>query len=299
MAGINKKRIMILAVLMCTLCCTMTAFAFNPFSSGREIVSQDKQEEIELVIYRNHPEDSTPFQMKNMFPGDLETKQYLLTIAYRGMVTVHFQADICAGYEKLAEVLKCKVVLNETNEVLYDGFMRDMPDKISHRLYSDKNVVDELSYEITVSLDTSVGNEYMNQELYADFRWWAEVHNDPGDDDESEDAESRPTEDETNESNQTEDETTGSIETDDDELDDSEDIALKPDDDDEGIDVLGSVEEIETEEVVELLLPGELAVLPMTGDINIAAIIAVAAGCMFFLVILLYRRRKEDEEHGQ
>lgn len=280
MAGIKKKRIMILAVLLCTLCCTMTAFAFNPFSSAREIVSQDKQEEIELVIYRNHPEDSTPFQMKNMFPGDLETKQYLLTIAYRGMVTVNFHADIRAGYEKLAEVLKCKVVLNETNEVLYDGFMRDMPDQISHRLYSDKNVVDELSYEITVSLDTSVGNEYMNKELYADFRWWAEVHNDP-DDDESEDAESRPTEDETTESNQT------------------EDIVLKPDDDDEGIDVLGSVEEIETEEIGEPLLPGELAVLPMTGDINIAAIIAVAAGCMFFLVILLYRRRKEDEEHGQ
>ena len=32
----------------------------------------------------------------------------------------------------------------------------------------------EISYVITAYLDTSVGNEYMNQDLKADFKWWVE-----------------------------------------------------------------------------------------------------------------------------
>ena len=59
MAGINKRMIGILTVMICIACCTMTVFAFNPFDSNRMIVDQDQVDATELAIYRNHPEDSS------------------------------------------------------------------------------------------------------------------------------------------------------------------------------------------------------------------------------------------------
>ena len=39
---------------------------------------------------------------------------------------------------------------------------------------SKKSATDELYYEITAYLDTSVGNDYQNKDLIADFKWWVE-----------------------------------------------------------------------------------------------------------------------------
>ena len=45
-----------------------------------------------------------------------------------------------------------------------------MPESLSCKL----NKTQEVDYEITAWLDTSVGNEYQDQELIADFHWWLE-----------------------------------------------------------------------------------------------------------------------------
>ena len=50
--------------------------------------------------------------------------------------------------------------------------MRDMPKQLSSPLSG--RGTDELHYEITAYLDTSVGNDYQNKDLIADFRWWVE-----------------------------------------------------------------------------------------------------------------------------
>lgn len=52
--------------------------------------------------------------------------------------------------------------------------MRDMPESLTHKLASEKSTTDELYYEITAYLDTSVGNDYQNKDLIADFKWWVE-----------------------------------------------------------------------------------------------------------------------------
>ena len=52
--------------------------------------------------------------------------------------------------------------------------MRDMPANMTHKLASANSTTDELYYEITAYLDTSVGNEYQNKDLIADFKWWVE-----------------------------------------------------------------------------------------------------------------------------
>ncbi len=135
------------------------------------LADSDNGKEVTLKIYKYHAEDEIPFQVTNMFPGDSETRAYLLEVSYRGNITVHFKANIKPGYEKLAEVLKCKVAIRG-GATLYDGLMKDMPDSVDYNLPVGNGGTDEFIYDITVYLDTSVGNEYMSKQLYADFVWW-------------------------------------------------------------------------------------------------------------------------------
>lgn len=124
-----------------------------------------------LSLYKNKPEDNTPFNVVNMFPGDYITQNYQVRVSYNGTIKVYFTADVRSGYEKLAEVLKCKVVMPDKNKILYDGLMKDMPDL--EQSISAVNATEDLKYEISVYLDTSVGNDYQDKQLIADFKWWA------------------------------------------------------------------------------------------------------------------------------
>lgn len=141
--------------------------------SNNNGTSQRKAATIDL--YKGKADDNTPFKAENLFPGDVVTKYFRIKVSYENKVTVHYHADIRPGYERLAEVLKVRVVLlSDNGRVLYDGLMRDMPKSLTHKLSSAKRTSDELYYEITAYLDTSVGNEYQQKSLIADFRWWIE-----------------------------------------------------------------------------------------------------------------------------
>lgn len=144
-------------------------------STAAQPTSANRQRKAAVIsLYRNHGEDNQPFQVKNMFPGDAETKYYCVKISHSGDVLVQYRANVRPGYEKLAEVLRCRVVLLTTGETLYDGLMRDMPQSLDHSVKTTKSTESELYYEITAYLDTSVGNEYQNKDLIADFRWWVQ-----------------------------------------------------------------------------------------------------------------------------
>lgn len=127
-----------------------------------------------LYLHNRNIGDNTPFKVSNMFPGDRETEYYCVRVSHKGDVILRFRADVRPGYEKLAEVLCCRITLTDSGEVLYDGSMRDMPSSITHALNTEKSTVSEANYEITAYLDTSVGNEYQNLSLIADFNWWVE-----------------------------------------------------------------------------------------------------------------------------
>ena len=127
-----------------------------------------------IELYNKQPQENTPFTVGNMFPGDSETKYFRVRVSYHDTITVHYKATIRPGYEKLAEVLKVRIRLLSAGETMYDGLMRDMPESLTHKLASKKFATDELYYEITAYLDTSVGNDYQNKDLIADFKWWVE-----------------------------------------------------------------------------------------------------------------------------
>jgi LPXTG-motif cell wall-anchored protein len=143
-------------------------------SASAQSTAAEAQKATSIKLFSKRPEENTPFQVGNMFPGDGETKYYRVQVSYHDAVTVHYHATVRPGYEKLAEVMRVRVKLLTTGETMYDGLMRDMPESLTHKLASNKSTTDELYYEITAYLDTSVGNDYQNKDLIADFSWWVE-----------------------------------------------------------------------------------------------------------------------------
>ncbi len=127
-----------------------------------------------IALHARRTEENVPFAVTNMLPGDSELQAYRVQVSYHDKVTVHFRATVRPGYEKLAEVLMVRVDMPEAGGVLYEGRMADMPKSVTHKLASKSSTTDELYYEITAYLDTSVGNDYQNKALIADFKWWVE-----------------------------------------------------------------------------------------------------------------------------
>lgn len=125
-----------------------------------------------IELYSKHDDENTTFNVGNMLPGDSETKYYRVRISYHDVITMNFKATVRSGYEKLAEVLKVRINLPAAGETLYDGVMAEMPESVTYKITSKASVTDELYYEVTTYLETSVGNEYQNENLTADFRWW-------------------------------------------------------------------------------------------------------------------------------
>lgn len=147
-----------------------TSSAVTP---AQNMTSEPKQAAA-IGLYKKQPEENKAFAVGNMFPGDSETRYYRVWVSYHDNITVHYRAVVRPGYEKLAEVMKIRVKLLSTGETMYEGLMQDMPEILVHRSSPGKSANDELYYEITAYLDTSVGNDYQDKDLVADFKWWVE-----------------------------------------------------------------------------------------------------------------------------
>lgn len=132
-------------------------------------------ETTELTLTKRKETESAAFHVNNLFPGDAQVNDYRVKVTCEDTARVYFRVDIKRGYEKLAEVLKCRVLLSDTGETLYDGLMKALSETAGREMPVEVKNGQELTYQITVYLDTSVGNEYQNTSLVADFVWWMEA----------------------------------------------------------------------------------------------------------------------------
>ena len=153
---------------------TSDAGTRDSIAAAPAVDAKEAKKAASIELYNKQPQENAPFKAGNMFPGDSKTNYFRVRVSYHDKVTVHYKATVRSGYEKLAEVLKVRVKLLSSGETMYEGLMRDMPESLTYNLASKETVTDELYYEITAYLDTSVGNEYQNKDLIADFKWWVE-----------------------------------------------------------------------------------------------------------------------------
>ena len=169
----KSKRNNVLAKFIAVMCISMAAI-ISLLLCSKDTISAEEQA-VELSLNKKNEIDNAAFHVSNMFPGDVVEGNYCVKVSYKGTVTVGFRVDIGKGYDKLAEVLKCKIVLSDTDELLYDGLMKDVPEALEHVLLDGEKGETELCYQISAYLDTSVGNTYQNTSLEADFVWWIEA----------------------------------------------------------------------------------------------------------------------------
>lgn len=132
------------------------------------------QEETKLTLKRKNDSENVHFSVENMLPGDEKTHVYRIAVTGKSIEEVWFLIDVKNGSEKLAEVLKCQVVLKDSGTVLYDGLMSGLAEGLPCPVDTAEAGNAELVYEITAYLDTKIGNDYQGKKLEADFVWWTQ-----------------------------------------------------------------------------------------------------------------------------
>lgn len=145
---------------------------FENYSSSGDLPYNGKSAVL-IELNARQPQENTAFSVQNMFPGDECKKFFRVDVSYQGRVTIGFKSEISELSEKLADVMKIRILSAVSGETLYDGLMRDFSG-VLQKLSAKSTKTDELFYEITAYLDVWVGNEYQNEELSADFIWWVE-----------------------------------------------------------------------------------------------------------------------------
>ena len=134
---------------------------------------------VTLALYNLHPDENIRFNEDNIFPGDVYERDFRVMVYHHATVTLRFHADVREGYEFLGDVLYIRIDLPELEGVLYDGPFNDMPAEVRHVMTESEDLYEDVHYHITVYIDTSVGNEYQEKDLIADFRWWVEEDLEP------------------------------------------------------------------------------------------------------------------------
>lgn len=128
-----------------------------------------------LELYAGRPDANRRFEARDMLPGDSLTQYFCVKAYHDADVTLHFRTRVTEEAEALGDVLHIKVTQLDTDEVLCDGPFSQVKDEAFGTLLTASDAGESTAYyQIDVSLDTAVGNEYQQARLLADFEWYIE-----------------------------------------------------------------------------------------------------------------------------
>lgn len=145
----------------------------NDTSSSSGNFQTDKPAAKVLELYQGQPSDNQRFEVGNMFPGDTETKYFCLKVNHNKDIDLFFRADITEQTKNFGDVLHIKVTHLESGKELFDGAFSEINGReFSELLKANEEKSTIAYYQVDVSLDTSVGNEYQAARLTADFKWY-------------------------------------------------------------------------------------------------------------------------------
>lgn len=135
----------------------------------------DKPSAPVLELYAGRPDANQRFEVNNMLPGDTETKYFCVKAYHDADITLFFKADVTEQTKSLGDVLHIKVTHLDSGKVLFDAPFTEIDGQtVSELLKANAQEETTAYYQIDVSLDTSVGNEYQAAKLLADFQWYVE-----------------------------------------------------------------------------------------------------------------------------
>ena len=133
----------------------------------------DKPQAAKLELYQGRPDANQRFEVSNMLPGDSVTQYFCVKVHHDADIDLFFRVDVTEQTKSLGDVLHIKVTHLDTGRVLCDAPFSEIGGQEFSELLA-KNAQGETTayYQIDVSLDTSVGNEYQAAMLQADFEWY-------------------------------------------------------------------------------------------------------------------------------
>ena len=146
--------------------------AGNPSDNENSVPAADKPTAPVPELYAGRPDVNQRFEVSNMLPGDTETRYFCVRAYHEEDITLFFRAEVTEQTKNLGDVLHIKVTHLDTGKVLCDAAFNEIDgEEFSELLKADAREETTAYYQIDVSLDTSVGNEYQAALLKADFEW--------------------------------------------------------------------------------------------------------------------------------
>ncbi len=126
-----------------------------------------------LEFYQGKAEYNRRFEVRNILPGDVMERYYCIRAHHSEDVTLVFRAEVTEQTKNLGDVLDVSVLNGETGSVLCEGSFNEIHNKeFSAKLPANPNKITDTYYYVKVSVDTSVGNDYQQAGLLADFHWY-------------------------------------------------------------------------------------------------------------------------------
>ena len=151
-----------------------------PAGSGQpsDAAGVSKPQAAKLILYQGKSGDNEKFEVRNMLPGDCVTKYFCIKAYHNTDITLFFHTEVTEETKALGDVLHIKLTHLETGKVLCDASFSEVgKQELSELLQKNQQDESIAYYQIDVSMDTSVGNEYQAAMLKADFRWYVKDEN--------------------------------------------------------------------------------------------------------------------------
>ncbi|MDR1628919.1 MAG: hypothetical protein LBS36_01695 [Oscillospiraceae bacterium] len=143
---------------------------FLDAAGGADSQAADSQSYIEL--YKRHSSDNEIFEVHNMLPGDCYTKYFGVKALHSDDISIRFEAQVSRNTKNFWNVMKIRVTQADTQEIIFDGSLKDLDDTVLERPFSKNAAMQtEVRYKIDFYMDTTVGNEYQGASLKVKLVW--------------------------------------------------------------------------------------------------------------------------------
>lgn len=164
---LRKTRRILIILLVLSAVLLATRLVYGAFSDPE----RDEDTAV-LELFERQPRDNERFSVSDMLPGDSITNHFCVKAYHDKDIEVFFRADITEETKALGDVLRLRVVESGGGEIVADAPFREIDGREFSQIIKKAGGESILYYEITAYLDTSVGNEFQNASLEADFSWY-------------------------------------------------------------------------------------------------------------------------------
>lgn len=128
-----------------------------------------------IELYKGRPDANQKFEVGNMFPGDRVTRYFCVRIYHDQPIEVFFRPEVTYQTQDLGNALQIAATrLGMGGMLCDDTFSQVSGHSYRETFQPNAEGVTVLYYRVEVYADTSMGNEYQQASLKADFDWYVQ-----------------------------------------------------------------------------------------------------------------------------